>query len=281
MAGTSASYNKVAFKASHNSYERDEDLHAQMRWNEQEPYDGGCRGLEFDINRHSDSSGGTSLRFFQVSHDQGGTGTPLGAYLGYLLSWHLAHPSHDPIFVDLDIKSKMGSEMSFPGEIDTYLEEWFSRPLIFTPGDIFGDSDLDLVAYVQKHGWPTLADLRGKFVFCLSGHDPWKSYYADHFPRARLCFADFGVKDSAKSSPVTSGYRAIANLNLTSANYDNWKTLIPNLRAQAFLVRGYVLNGAELWGRAQGAGVNVLSTDRVKNHDWARVGEAPFAPSPT
>lgn len=280
MSNEDSAYNQLAFKASHNSYQRDENIHEQLQWNAAQPYDGGCRGLEIDITRHSDKSGGTSLRFFRVTHTQGGTGDSLADYLGYLLSWHLADPGHDPVFVDLDIKSELGDEKTFPGEIDAYLGEWFSTSLLYTPGDLLGKSDLELVAYVQKNGWPSLSDLAGKFIFCLSGYEKWKSYYADDSPKSRLCFADFDVDETASSSPVSSGNRAVANLDLSTKNYKKWKDLVPKLRKQAFLVRGYVLNSSELWGDAQGAGVNVLSTDKVKNNDWAKVGDEPFVSSP-
>ena len=280
MSNVDTAYNQLAFKASHNSYQRDEDLHEQLHWDSAHPWQGGCRGLEIDITRHSDSSGGTSLGFFQVSHDQGGSGPPLANYLGYLLSWHLADTGHDPIFVDLDIKSEAGDETSFPDEIDTYLREWFSAPLLYTPGNLVGKSGLELVAYVQESGWPTLAALAGKFIFCLSGYDKWKSLYAKTSPTSRLCFADFDVKDTAGSSPVSSGWRAIANVHLYSDDYDDWKQLIPKLRADAFLVRGYVLNGEGLWDKALDAGINVLATDKVRDYSWATVGNEPFVLSP-
>jgi len=280
VSSADTAYNQLAFKASHNSYGRDEDLHQQLQWDAAHPYQCGCRGLELDITRHSDSSGGTSLGFFQVSHDQGGSGPPLATCLGYLLSWHLADTGHDPVFVDLDIKSEDGDETTFPDEIDTYLREWFSAPLIFTPGSLVGKSGLDLVACVQKGGWPTLEDLAGKFIFCLSGYDKWKSNYATTSPTDRLCFADFDVKDTAESSPVSSGWRAVANVHLYSDDYDDWKKLIPKLRADAFLVRGYVLNGEGLWDKALGAGINVLATDKVRNYSWAKVGDEPFVLSP-
>ena len=280
MVKTDTAYNQLAFKASHNSYPRDEDIHQQLHRDPAETWQGGCRGLEIDITRHSDSSGGTSLGFFQVSHDQGGSGPPLANYLGYLLSWHLADGGHDPIFVDLDIKSEAGDATTFPDEIDNYLREWFSAPLLLTPGDLVGTSGLELVAYVRKNGWPALADLAGKFIFCLSGYDKWKSLYARTDPTRRLCFADFDVKDTAGSSPVSSGWRAVANVHLWSDDYDDWKHLIPKLRADAFLVRGYVLNGESLWDKAFGAGINVLATDKVRDHSWATVGSEPFALSP-
>jgi hypothetical protein len=273
-------YNELAFKASHNSYQRDEDIHEQLQWNEHQQYDGGCRGLEIDITRHSDSSNGTSLHYFQVSHEKGGSGQPLADYLGYLLSWHLANTDHDPVFVDLDIKSEEGSVEKFPGEIDTYLTEWFSRPLLYTPGDILTDPALDLVGTVQKDGWPTFGDLRGKFLFCLSGTDAWKQFYAEKDPTIRLCFADVDVKDTAETNPIHKGNRAIANVHLYSDDYSHWKKLVPSLREAALLVRGYVLNSDSLWDKAQGAGVNILATDKVSDYDWARVGNAPFAVSP-
>ncbi len=280
MGNQDSQYDQLAFKASHNSYDRDEDFHQQLKWNPSQPYDGGCRGLEVDIVRHSNSTKGTSLGYFQVSHDQGGNGPPLANYLGYLLSWHLADPGHDPVFVDLDIRSKEGDVSVFPDEIDNYLREWFSGPLIFTPGNLLTDPDLDLVGNLEKNGWPALETLRGLFLFCLSGTNSWKEFYANDDLSHRLCFSDVDVDDTKTTSPVTSGNRAVANLHLYSDDYDKWKKLVPSLRAQRLLVRGYVLNSEGIWDKAQGAGVNVLATDKVSGHDWAKVGNEPFAPAP-
>jgi hypothetical protein len=272
-------YDQLAFKASHNSYERDESLLEQLQWNEVDRYNGGCRGLELDITRHSDSTGGTSASYFQVTHDQGGNGPYLSTYLKDLLAYHDSDLEHDPILVSLDIKSKEGSVTAFSDEIDNYLTAFFDKFLICTPGQMMPDESLDLVANLKKTGWPLLSDLRGKFLFCLSGTEAWKSNYAVTDPRERLCFADFGVDDDDTETPVTSGPRAVANLHLSSDDYSKWKKLVPSLRAQRFLVRAYVLNSNSLWDKAQTAGVNVLSTDKVSDYDWAMVGTEPFAPS--
>ncbi len=98
-------YNEVTFKASHNSYDRDETTHEQLDFHHEDPSRCGCRGLEFDIWRHSDEK----EKFFTVSHTQILTeGPPLAWYLGLLLSWHLNNPGHDVILITLDIKSHMG-----------------------------------------------------------------------------------------------------------------------------------------------------------------------------
>jgi len=45
-------YSEVAFKASHNSYDRDEKpITTQTGWSSKNQYQGGCRGLELDIHQ--------------------------------------------------------------------------------------------------------------------------------------------------------------------------------------------------------------------------------------
>jgi len=54
-------YNQASYKQSHNSYDRDEDSHETLLFHPDNPGNAGCRGLEYDIWRHSDSSNGRSL----------------------------------------------------------------------------------------------------------------------------------------------------------------------------------------------------------------------------
>jgi Phosphoinositide phospholipase C, Ca2+-dependent len=272
-------YDQLAFKASHNSYDRDEDIATQLRWNDDKHYNGGCRSVEFDIVRHSDSSGGASESYFQVTHEQGGNGPTLASYLRQLLSFHEEKIMHDPILVMLDIKSEEGSAEVFPNEIDTYLRTWFNFDLICWPGRLmWGPSD-ELVAELQEHGWPTLADLKGQFLFCLSGNEKWKSLYADCNTDERLCFADLDIDVLMPFAPTISGNRAIMTLHLYSDQYGIWAPIVAGLRAQSLIVRGWVVNSEELWKKAQGGGVNALATDKISNYDWAHVGSEPFAPS--
>ena len=61
-------YHEVSFKQSHNSYERKEDPHVTLTFHSQDPGNAGCRGLEYDIWRHSDATGGKSVGYFTVAH---------------------------------------------------------------------------------------------------------------------------------------------------------------------------------------------------------------------
>jgi hypothetical protein len=155
-------YNRLAFKASHNSYQSPYSMHQLLSWDPAQPDQFGCRGLEIDFTRHSDDSLGRSIGYFQVTHEQGGSGVPLANYLGQLLSYHLNHPQHDPVFVTLCIKSEDGSIKPFPSEMDNYLRTWFYAPAIFTPGRMLVPGK-DLFGSVEAKGWPTAGELRHHF----------------------------------------------------------------------------------------------------------------------
>jgi Phosphoinositide phospholipase C, Ca2+-dependent len=276
MTTGNTAFHRLQFKASHNSYDRAGDLAAQLLFNSANPALGGCRGLELDLVRKSDSSGGTNSRYFQVNHVAGQTGPHLKVYLDQLRTLHQQDPDHDPVFVTLDIKSTAGPFVVFPDELDTYLRTHFDPALLYTPSH-FLRSPGDLVQNAAAHGWPALSVLRGKFIFCLSGTKKWKAYYADKDPAQRLCFADIDVPDNqAATQPPQTGNRIVANMNLFSANVAKWRQSVPRFRAANWLVRGYVLNGSTLWQNALGAGINALATDEVSGAAWATVGSGPY-----
>jgi hypothetical protein len=269
-------FHRLQFKASHNSYDRAGNLPEQLEFDASSPALGGCRGLELDLVRHSDASGGANSSYFQINHLAGNTGPHLATYLRQLRDHHTQVPDHDPVFVTLDIKSTVGKFDVFPDEIDTYLRAHFDPALIYGPEHFFRSAG-DMVQNAAAHGWPVLGALRGKFIFCLSGNKRWKGYYADKNPAQRLCFADVDVPDDqAAEEPPQTGNRIIANLNLHSVNQPKWTQSVPRFRAANWLVRGYVLNGSALWQNALTAGTNVLATDEVSGALWATVGNAPY-----
>jgi hypothetical protein len=272
-------YLKAHLKASHNSYERDEDFHQQLAWDPNRTYQRGCRGVEMDIWRVSDDTHGTSSTYWMVGHTYPPGSHPFADYLGYLLSWHVNHPGHDPIFVTVDLKSEEGSVEAFPAELDTYIGEWFDRNLIFKPSDLSSDLQ-NLVAASLKSQWPTVGQMAGKFIFHLTGNPDWKKYYADHMTKSSLCFAGFEVDPSKKFTELTLPLnRVIVSLSLWDHwdDHDNWAfSLIPNLHKRGYLTRGYVLNDEIIWDTALNTRTNILSTDEVRENSWATVGTEPF-----
>lgn len=258
----------LVFKASHNSYQRDETIQQQLTFHETQPYQCGCRGLELDIQRNSSST--MNPNFFTVNHTRITNGDSLQSWLDQVLLW-AGNTDHDVVWIMLDIKSTEGDVSTFPTELDEYLTDYFGVENIITPSQMFpemaqGKTLSDLVA--QK-GWPILNTIRKKFIFCLSGTESWKKTYANQNPAERLCFADCTDDKNLGTSRVVYNVKA---------GHEN-QTVLNNLKARNVIIRVYDTNSEKDWNNAIKAGANMLATDKVSNHDWAEVAnDAPFAP---
>jgi Phosphoinositide phospholipase C, Ca2+-dependent len=263
-------FHAVKFKASHNSYERDErPVTEQLVWNGSQPHQGGCRGLELDLRESP------NLWSWSVHHDeyQGRADAQLTEYLRHLRTWSVFNGRHDVITITLDLKARARDRRQFPRYLDVTIEELLGRERLFTPAELRGSAS-SLVAGAMATGWPSLEELRGRFILVLSGDEPTKASYASS-SRHRLCFADRRVGEHDPLPSLKSGDRVFFNLNATEdwtwTDRMEWFAQQPGL-----LTRAYVANSADLWERLLAADVNILSTDKVRNHSWARVGDQPF-----
>lgn len=277
-------YQNLTFKASHNSYDRNETLTEQITWHSDDPSNCGCRGIELDIWRESSDFvpyESINSDYFKVAHVTPVFGAPkLSDYLAELKEWHNDNPGHDPIFVVLDIKSSHGGFSDFNVALDTYLGEYFGRDLIFKPNELFYSEDKDLCENVIANGWPSVEDesMRGKFIFCLSGNKEWKQEYADTDLKKALCFSD---KDESGSDsglqPPTSGNIIFFNFHVYTRDLNNWSQSIPRFTAKNMFTRAYVANGENLWDNCVTATFSVVATDKVSGHSWCYVNpDAPY-----
>ncbi|MFD2601977.1 Ca2+-dependent phosphoinositide-specific phospholipase C [Flavobacterium suzhouense] len=270
-------YDQIMFKASHNSYERNETIGEQLTFHPDQPYNSGCLGLEFDIWRHSANY--TPFQsipesYFTVSHVTPGK-TILKKYLVELKNWHnwLANKNHYPVLITLDIKSKEGGYDGFNNEIDTYLKCYFDESLIFKPGELFEknrgyDPNASLVDNIRNHGWPKIADMRGKFIFCLSGNKDWKTEYAKGV-RQRFCFSDTGNLPSTDPNIVFFNAE-VSGFIFPFINARMQQGLI-DLQFKNFITRGYGANDATLWNLAKNLNFSEIATNAVRNHEWAEI----------
>lgn len=263
-------YDEVMFKASHNSYERDEKpISEQLSWSARNPWQAGCRGLELDLHESP------FLWLWSVHHSgsyTGRTDMQLGEYLHHLRRWSMLHTGHDVVTVTLDLKSSTRDARQFPRYLDLLVDECLGRDLLFTPAGLQGDA-ASLVDGARS-GWPTLGQLRGRFVLCLSGDERTKRAYA-RSGTDRRCFADMDVREGDPRPDPTDGDRVFFNVDVT-ADWD-WTGLLRELSGRpGFVCRAYVVNDASLWARVQSTGANIVTTDKVRNHHWAAVGDTPF-----
>jgi hypothetical protein len=260
----------ISFKASHNSYNRDETIQEQLYFDRTAPYQCGCRGLELDIWRHSSDQ--MNKEFFTVGHTIMDNNTNLSVYLDQILSWYNTTTDHGLVWVMLDIKSSDGDCSTFPNEIDTYLTDYFGRDLIANPKFIFPDftDSTYLSDLVAQQGWSPLGTLQNKFIFCLSGTEEWKSVYVNQYPSTRLCFADSGDVGLLSKQNQRIVYNVKAG--------DEKQNDFDSLQSKNIFIRVYDTNSDKDWNTAIQMGANMLATNKVSDYKWAEVStNAPFA----
>ena len=269
------SYSKVRFKASHNSFERDEQpITSQLRWTKRTPSDRACRGLELDLHQ---SGRNWAWSIDHIAPYSGAADRQLSEYLVLLRSFSDEFADHDVITVTLDLKDEASDLESFPWGIDAYIGRHLGAEKLYKPAELRGLAD-DLVSGAMINGWPTLGELRGKFILCLSGNEATKAAYAGS-GEGRLCFADLKIDDPMKIPGTGAGTRVFLNFNMTVA-IDWARTSRHFARQRGFVTRGYGINDPAMWRKATRAKLNILATDKVCNHEWAGVGMLPFAKLP-
>jgi hypothetical protein len=263
-------YNEVRFKASHNSYDRDEQpCTSQLLALGKKTSEGRCRGLELDLHQ------APAQWSWCVDHTvyRSDADDQLSEYLLQLRDFSDHYAGHDVVTVTLDLKHQASDIAAFPWRIDAYIDRYLGREKLFTPGELQGKQP-DLVRGAQVNKWPSLADLRGKFVFCLSGNEKTKARYA-RGGKARLCFADQSIGDPAKFVYKPEGRRIFLNCDVRKPM--DWQRVRKWMTVQrGLVVRGYVINDELLWKKSEKTGLNILATDKVCKYPWASVGKRPF-----
>ena len=260
-------YNEVRFKASHNSYAKKISLEEQLTFNRDKPAERGFRGVEIDV--HQDTKGCTwcvrhlvgPCATIHRNRKKGGPAKPdcLGNWLGELKRWSDKHRDHDVVTVTLDLKKVVRPE-SFPKDFDAVVEgSGLDRSRLFTPMQL-------------KDQWPTLGELRGRFILCLSGLEDIKSEYSRGSDR--LCFADLSLGPGLRR-PAGDG-RVFLNYNWRDYEKDRGN-VFRKPTGRPFVVRAYSLRkdvALGSWDVAEKKGINIMATE------WLRrlsVGPDPFA----
>lgn len=162
----------------------------------------------FDPNHVMDKPG------FKVMHvqdvDYRSTCQPFTACLSEIRTWSKAHPGHAPIFILVETKEEalplpfptVKPEPLTPASLDALDREVlsvFQADEVITPDRVRGTT-ATLPAAISQHGWPTLADARGKVVFLLDQRKISDRYLDGHAAlKGRVMFtnAQAGTDDAA------------------------------------------------------------------------------------
>jgi len=280
-----ATYGDIQFKASHNAYERKEDLAQQLTFKPEIPSNCGCLSVELDIWRRSSDYKQYEFideGFFRVFHTSPHVIPPLGKSLKFYLSelqiFNRQNPEHHPILVVLDVKSTNGGYADFHHQIDTYLKCHFGESLLMKPKDVVQADypyENSLCTYIKTEGWPSIEAMRGKFIFCLSGNKDWKSRYSkEQLLDNRYCFSDMDLPDNDPTlTPPSDGNIVFFNFHIFQSNKAIWKKIVPKFAEQNLITRAYEVNSESNWIACLEAKFNALATNKISNHSWAKVSD--------
>lgn len=164
-------FNEVQQKAVHNSYDRDEALLDQLIYHR-------VRALELDIHigkwTWPDVPGD-----WYVYHTNGPGLNNTSCHrfsdcLRELSAFQTATPEHEVTTIFVDLKDAFQASGHAPEDLDARLLGGLDRSALFTPADLLarcpGATSLR-AAVAGACAWPTLAELRGKILFALTGGD--------------------------------------------------------------------------------------------------------------
>lgn len=186
--------------------------------------DAGIRGFELDV--FVDDAGGRyshpisivgrwhDARFdapgFKVLHipdmDQESICPTLAGCLQDMAAWSALHPEHVPVFVMLecvavDVPSLPGFDITDPErwelrhveELERLVQATFGPEQLITPDRVRGNA-ASLREAVTTVGWPTIDELRGKFMFVITVDDHVVAKHLARHPglRGTALFADCG-----------------------------------------------------------------------------------------
>lgn len=166
-AGAGLRYDEVYQKATHNSYERDEALFDQLVYHR-------VRALELDIHIGKtlwpDVPGNWYVYHADIPTQNATLCHRFSDCLDALVAFDVAVPDHEVTTVFIDLKDDFDAAGHGPADLDALLLAKLG-PKVFTPADLLakcGGTSLR-AAVTGACGWPTLAELKGRWIFALTG----------------------------------------------------------------------------------------------------------------
>ena len=200
----------------------------------------------------------------------------LSEALRKLKRWHNRHPKHAVITVWLQVAGLPGEDGweargHKPVDLDNNRIAADLRNLLYTPLDLKRNNpaNLTLQGVIRRGGWPTLGDLRGKFIIVLHGEDRHLNGYLHDVNNYRggrrgngsyrrgpkCCFVAPEIKNAA-------ALRNKKNCVFFNLKMRDSRVASSVFRA-GFVSRIYRIDNETQWKRAREHRVHHLGTDHI------------------
>ena len=274
IAEASPGYDAVQVKSSHNSYERDEPLFDQLVWHR-------LRSLELDIHNGKRFQSDPTNDFYVYHVDAPALDSTscrrLSDCVRALSAFHAQVPNHEVATIFIDVKDDF--EAGHTAQILDDVLSGVGRSAIFTPADWLarcpGARTLRAATAAPCKA-PSLDELRGKFVFALTGGTACGATklakYVEGGAEKRIGFVAPETTGACSISEISASHPHVVFLNFAAG-----VTASAGDAAKArYLTRVYDLNDEASFVRAKDAGAHFLGTNKVNVtvDPWANTAQA-------
>lgn len=267
----SLAYDEAQQKNAHNTFNADEGYYFLLTyWN--------IRSIEFDLNEdYGWEDGHDDFRNYHVPTDPGTSAFRLSSGLREVRRFHEDNPDHEviTIFLDLRLGDYRKAFPDWPERLDGRLVKELGAENIYDPQTFrqsCGGASWPLKTVVDKCGWPSLDELRGKFIIVIGDGGPAEQYTS--FAGARMGFGmwdhdDERCPDGACPQPWRKDQVFV---NLTDAQIESADDELYGYLWEGVVTHVWDLNDEDDFLRAKHHGVQHIASDI--NNDrffpWAR-----------
>lgn len=182
-----------------------------------------------------------------------------------LLAWSNKNPEHTPIFITLNTKDGKIPQLKDPlvfdadalENLDKEIKAVLPNEKLITPDLVKGDEE-SLKEAILGDGWPSLDEVKGRFLFVLDESETRCDLYLDKFP---------GLKNAALfiNKPEGSPEAAFIIVNDPVGNFEK----IQNLVSKGYMVRTRADSGTvearnndyTRFEKAKTSGAQIITTD--------------------
>jgi hypothetical protein len=263
-------YNEVRQKSSHNAFQRYEGIYDQViYWR--------IRSLEVDLHRGKPFRDALKNDWYIYHAPYVDPDTTVDLFSGFLQicrGIQLAMPEHEVITVFVDMKDKFhvtSSASQSAAAMDELIIGYLGVNNVYRPRDLLARKPgaWSLQDAVNARGWPTLEELRGKFLFVLTGgEDELATYASAGTARDRVCFLASSVSKAAD----VPGAQHIVFYNMSNNNL----RFARDVYQAGFVSRAYYVDDSERWQSAVAHDCHHIATDKVNARvdTWAKTRRA-------
>jgi len=166
-----------------------------------------------------------------------------------LANLHQNHPDHEVITIFLDCNNF--SEENTPAQLDALIR-FYLGSAIYTPANFKGEN-ISIHHQIKEGNYPTLEELRGKFIFILTkSTDIYTNNKTSSY--SRLCF----VADNIDTIEDLDSYQHTPFFNLFYTN--SLRKVLPSM---GFMVRVWTINLRSQFDRVLSSGCHFIASDEI------------------